>query len=49
MVLACPVHFNGGAGHDNRFPARILMTLSNSLLNMLDKGDCEGRNGGVEM
>ena len=49
MHPVCPVHSSGGAGHDDRFPARILMALVNSLLNILDKGDWEGRNGGVEI
>ncbi len=49
MLPACPVHSNGGAGHDARFPTHILMALVNSLLNVLDKGDWEGRNGRVEI
>jgi hypothetical protein len=49
MGPVCPVHSKGGAGHDDRFPTRILMALVNSLLNILDKGDCEGRNGRVEI
>ena len=49
MNPACPVHFRGGAGHDDCPPARILMALVNSLLNILDKGDCEGRNGRPEI
>ncbi len=39
----------GGAGHDVWFPTRILMAPVNALLNTLDKGDCEGRNGRVEI
>ena len=49
MDLVCPVHINGGAGHDASFPTRIFMALVNSLLNIFDKGDCEGRNGPVEI
>ena len=30
-------------------PARNLMALVNSLLKILDKCDCEGRNGRVEI
>jgi hypothetical protein len=45
----CPVHFNGDAGHDNRFPVRLFIPLVNSLLKMLNKGDCKGRNGRVEI
>jgi hypothetical protein len=46
---ACPVNANGGAGHDNRVPACILIALVNSLLKILDKGDCGGRNGPAEI
>jgi len=49
MGPACPVHFNGGPGHDDKFPTRTLMPLVNSLLKVLDKGDCEGKNGLVEI
>ena len=49
MRLVCPVHSNGGGGHDDSFPTRILMGLVNSLLNILDKGDCDGMNGCVEI
>ena len=47
--LACPVHSTGSVGHDDWFPTHILMALVNSLLKLLDKGDCEGRNGLPEM
>ena len=49
MDPACPVHSRGGAGHDGWLPARILMALVNSLLKILDNGDCEGRNGRPEI
>jgi len=49
MGPVCPVHFNGGPGHDDRFPACTLMALVNSLLKVLDKRDCEGKNGCVEI
>ncbi len=49
MSSACPVHSNGGAGHDDSFPTRTLMALVNSLLKILNKGDLEGRNGRVEI
>ena len=45
----CPIHCNGGVGHDNNFPLCILILLVNHLLKMLDKGDCEGRKGPVEI
>jgi len=45
----CPVHFKGGAGHDNNFPVSILITLVNVVLKIVDKGDCEGRKGADEI
>ena len=45
----CPIHCNGGAGHDNNFPLCILMVLGNHVLKMVDKGDSEGRKGPVEI
>jgi len=38
-VSECPIHCNGGAGHENNFPRCTLMALVNHLLKMLDKGD----------
>ena len=45
----CPIHLKGGAGHDNFFPLCTLIALVNLVLKTVDKGDCEGRNGGVDM
>jgi len=45
----CPIHFDGGSGHDNNFPLRIWMPLVKYVLNTVDKGDFEGRNGAVEI
>ena len=45
----CPVHFNGGADQCNFFPLCTLMALVNLVLKMVDKGDCEGRNGPVDI
>src|SRR5260221_223712 len=45
----CPIHSNGGAGHDNNFPLCILIPLVNPALNVLDKGESNGRNGPVEI
>ena len=45
----CPTHCDGGAGHDNNLPFCILIVLENHLLNVIDKGDCEGRKGPVEI
>jgi len=49
MPRVCPVHFNGGAGHDDRFPACTLIALVNFRLKVRDKRDCEGKNGRVEI
>jgi len=49
MRPVCPVHFNGGAGHVDRFPARTLMAPVIVRLKVRDKGDCEGKNGRVEI
>ena len=49
MDPVCPVQSTGAADHEDWFPTRILMALVNSLLKILDKGDCEGRNGRPEM
>ena len=48
-LLVCPIHSNGGAGHDNNFPFCILMVFVNDVLKVVDKGDSEGRNGPVEI
>jgi len=48
-LLVWPIHCNGGAGHDNNFPLRTLMLLGNHVLKIVDKGDCDGRNGPVDM
>jgi len=45
----CPIHFNGGAGHDNNFPLCILIPLVNHLLKMVDKCDSTGKKGCVEI
>ena len=49
MVLVCPIHSKGGAGHANNFPLTTLMALVNHVLKVVDEGDCEGRNGRVEI
>src|SRR5258707_3530269 len=45
----CPIHSNCGAGHDNSFPLCNLIPLVNHALNVLDKGESNGRNGPVEI
>jgi len=49
IASVCPIHCNGGAGHDNNFPFRILMDFVNRVLKMVDKGDCEGRKGPIDI
>ena len=52
MQLTAParsIHSSGGAPHDNSFPLDILMALVNLVLKVIDKGDCEGRKGPVEI
>jgi len=44
-----PFHCNGGTGHVDNFPCRTLMPLENRVPNIVDKGDCEGRKGPVEI
>ena len=44
----CPLHLKGGTGHDSNFPLSILINLVNRVLKIIDNGDSEGRNGGVE-
>ena len=47
----CPIHVDGGVGHDNNFPLciRMVLDLLNLVLKRLDKGDSEGRKGPVEI
>ena len=49
IASVCPIHCNGGAGHDNSFPLCILMVLVNHVPKMVDKGESEGRKGPVEI
>ena len=44
----CPIHFDGGAGHDDNFPLTTLMPLVNLVLNVFDKVELEGKKGRVE-
>ena len=47
--LVCPIHSNGGAGHDSNFPLFTSMPLVNWVQKMVDKSDCEGKKGRVEI
>jgi len=44
----CPIHFNGGAGQDDKFPPTILIDFINLVLKVFDKVECEGKKGRVE-
>ena len=44
----CPIHSNGGAGHDDNLRPTILMALVNLVLKVFDKVECEGKKGRVE-
>jgi len=48
-VSVCPVHIDGGAGHDSNFPLCISMVLVNLVLNMVDICDSKGRKGPVDI
>jgi hypothetical protein len=48
-ALVCPIHRNGGAGHDSNLPLCIWIALVNTVLKTFDKGDCAGRKGPVEI
>ena len=48
IASACPIHLNGGSGHDNNFPFSILMDLVNLVLKVFDKVEAKGKKGRVE-
>jgi len=48
MLPVCPIHDNGGAGHDNNPPLTTLIALANLVLEVSDKVECKGKNGRVE-
>ena len=48
IVSACPIHDDGGAGHDDNVPLIILMPLVNLALKVFDKVECKGKKGRVE-
>ena len=49
IPLVCPIHFNGGAGHDNIFLDFVSIPLVKCVLKVVDKWDCEGKKGRVEI
>jgi len=48
MAPVCPIHDNGGAGHDNSPPLITLMPLVNLVLKVSDKVERTGKKGRVE-
>jgi len=48
MAPVCPIHDNGGAGHDDNPPLTILVVLVNLVLKVFDKVECKGKKGWVE-
>jgi len=48
IPLVCPIHDNGGAGHDNNPPLITLMSLINLVLKVSDKVERKGKKGRVE-
>jgi len=44
----CPVHDDGGAGHEDNLPLTTLMALVNLVLNVFDKVERKGKKGRVE-
>ena len=49
ILLLCPIHSNGGAGHDDNFPLTTLMPLVNLVLEVADRVEREGKKGRVEI
>jgi hypothetical protein len=48
ILPECPIHSNGGAGHDDNLPPTILIALVNLVLKVFDKDDRKGKKGRVE-
>src|SRR5260221_14756726 len=45
----CPIHSNGGAGHDSNLPLCILIVLVSPALMVRDKPEADGRKGPAEI
>ena len=45
----CPIHSNGGTGHDDNPPLFNSMPLVKCVQKVADKCECEGRKGRVEI
>jgi len=48
IVSVCPIHSNGGAGHDDNVPLIILTALVNLVLKVFNKVERKGKKGRVE-
>jgi len=48
IAWVCPIHEDGGAGHDDNLPLTTSMALVNLVLKVLDKVECKGKKGRVE-
>ena len=48
IALVCPIHDNGGAGHDDNLPLTTSMALVNIVLKVFDKVERKGKKERVE-
>ena len=48
IAAVCPIHSNGGAGHDDNLPPTTSMALVNLVLKVVDKVERKGKKGRVE-
>jgi len=48
ILSVCPIHDNGGAGHDDNLPLTTSMPLVNLMLKVFDKFERKGKKGRVE-
>ena len=49
ILSVCPIHNNGGAGHDDNLPLTTSMPLVNLVLKVFDKVERKGRKGRAEI
>jgi len=48
IAPVCPIHDDGGAGHDDNLPLTTSMALVNLVLKLFDKVERKGKKGRVE-
>jgi hypothetical protein len=48
MASVCPIHSNGGAGHDDNLPLTTLIALVNLVFKVFSKVERKGKKGRVE-